>query len=204
MKTGPNGWMTLATMAALSLPLSMANGARAAGTASANPGVIGDVTVAGVGCPNGTSQVTVSDDRTEISIALDSFSVAAGQDETFGRVTCMVAIPVVVPAGMSVGIVGGGYEGTATVPNAKGAKASLMRSYFISAGTGPTVTTSFDPGYNDAFSDRDDIVTWSACGKQTMIRENVSIVVSKPFELSSDVALSVQSMSLRLAWRQCP
>jgi hypothetical protein len=204
MKTGPNGWMTLATMAALSLPLSMTNGARAAGTASVDPGVIGDVTVFGSGCPNGTSRVAMSADRTEISIAFDSFIAAAAKGKSRSTSACNVTIPVQVPAGMSVGIVRGDFEGTATIPNVTGAGAQLTREYFFTGTQGPRQATSFPLGYNDAFilADSDAIVTWSACGEDVNARESVSIIVGKP-AAASTVAVSVQSMSLRLAWRQC-
>jgi len=67
------------------------------------------------GCPNGTYSVVTSPDGGTISILFDSFKVEAGGSTglDMDRKSCNLSVPLVLPAGYSIGVYKVDYRGFA-------------------------------------------------------------------------------------------
>jgi hypothetical protein len=155
-----------------------------ASTASAQvPAItLGLPAVAGTGCPAGSVDAILSPDKTTLSILFSSYVAEAGGTTglTFDRKSCNVAIPVNVPNGISVSIIGVDYRGFNQLP--AGASSQFNVEYFFAGGRGPVFRQDFrGPIATDYLIHNDIVATamvWSACGQPVTLRTNTNIRVN--------------------------
>jgi hypothetical protein len=135
----------------------------------------------GNGCPQGTVSATLSPDAKSLSIIFDQFITEAGPSsgKTLDRKGCNIAIPVHVPQGFSLSIIGVDYRGFVSVP--RGANARLTAEYFFAGQRGPIFAKQFiGPADQDyTFSNMLGLqaVVWSACGADVNLRVNANMLV---------------------------
>ncbi|MBC7370615.1 MAG: DUF4360 domain-containing protein [Bdellovibrionaceae bacterium] len=165
----------------------------------------------GTGCPTGSASVSLSPDSKSISILFDQYVVEAGGQKSFDRKNCNIAIPVSIPQGYSVSIFAIDYRGFAGIP--AGGRAQLSVDYFL-AGMGRGVRTSktfSGPTSSDYLkSDSLDVeaVVWSACGANTILRANTTMLVQSNSRREQAMA-TVDSADVNagliyhVQWRQC-
>src|SRR5262245_38876143 len=79
---------------------------------------LGDLSYAGTGCPIGSASISVSPDQKSISVLFDQYVVEAGGAKAFDRKNCNLALPVHVPQGYSIAVVGIDYRGFTLLPAA--------------------------------------------------------------------------------------
>jgi hypothetical protein len=166
---------------------------------------LGDVTLGGTAC-QGTGAVTVGQNFRVVTISFTDYRAEAGAGAASSvRATCNVAVPVDVPAGMSVAVASSDYRLSAKLnPGATGVVS--MESFFAGDQGTPLVRTITGPTGGTLVASnsiRPDLLVWSGCGQDVILRANSSI------RLSTDVATVLPSVAgleqarIRLVTRSC-
>jgi hypothetical protein len=133
----------------------------------------------GSGCPQGTASATLSPDNKQLSILFDAYSASAGNltGKRFERKNCTIAIPVHVPNGISVSVIGVDYRGFVGVP--WGGQGVFNVEYFFAGQRGPRGSRVFTGPRVENYTVNNQIAVigqvWSPCGKDTNLRINSDI-----------------------------
>lgn len=196
----------------ISLKLLMSVCALSASTSAFADGIrLGVPEYGGTGCPAGSASVALSPDQSAISILFDQYVVEAGGAKTFDRKNCNIAVPVQVPQGYSVAVMAIDYRGFVQLPY--GARANLMVNYFL-AGQGRGVSTNKSfygaSSQNYVTSDRlgMESLVWTACGANTILRANTSMLVNSNNRREQAMA-TVDSADIEagliyhIQWKRC-
>ena len=164
----------------------------------------------GNGCPQGTVSATLSPDTKQLSILFDQYTVQASGATKIDRKSCNLAIPIRIPQGMSVSVVGVDYRGFNGLP--RGATSVLSNQYFFAGSQGPTLSKTFTGPLNAEYLVSNKLqataVVWSPCGAETNIRINSSMRVSTN-AMGEQALATVDSVDLsagliyQLQWRSC-
>lgn len=156
----------------------------AAQTASA--GSVSGVTIekvgyAGNGCPQGSAEVVLANDKKSVSVLFDDYIVEAGGhgQRTFDRKKCDLAFSLNLPLGISVSMINADYRGFTDLPHT--AKASFTRDYFFAGTRGPRLKQSFGGNRSDDFLITDQMGVmahvWSPCGADVILRSKTAATV---------------------------
>lgn len=189
-------WVLALFIIAISLPAYAQTGLR-----------LGKASYGGTGCPGGTAAVALSADKKSLSLRFDRYQVAAGGSRSFDRKSCNLAIPLNVPAGISVSVVAVDYRGVNRLP--AGAKTQFRAEYFFAGGRGPVLTRAFNGPLQGrfAFSNAIGAKVWSACGADVILRSNTSLRVSTSGGRAASSSIRSQDIKTaivyRLQWRNC-
>lgn len=200
--------------------LTVAIGAQAAAPAI----TLGDPKMNGTGCTNDNSSVSLTDDKTQLSILFSEYNVESKGATTTQRKTCNISVPVKVPPGLSVSIIQVDYRGYNFLP--RGAKSEMNVEYFFADKRGPSAAYKFpDLRREDGTPDRNGVldreffvrnelqataVNWSPCGKDVILRVNSAIKVNTNAKGDLSTA-SVDSADIstktpiiyKLTWKEC-
>lgn len=173
---------------------------------------LGNPAYGGTGCPAGTASVSLSPDATAISMLFDSYVVQAGNGVAFDRKNCNIAVPVHVPSGYSVAIFAIDYRGFTGLP--AGGRANLSVDYFLATGgRGIHTSKTFRGPVADDYLKSDDLgmesLVWTACGADTILRANTSMLVqtnssSQQAMATVDSADISAGLIYHLQFRRCP
>lgn len=173
---------------------------------------LGEPGYGGNGCPAGSASVTLSPDQKSLSILFDQYIVEAGSSsgKTLDRKACNIAIPVHVPQGFSVSVFAIDYRGYTAIP--RGGLGRFSVEYFFAGSSGLRINENFRGG-----TDRDYLISheleaaaivWSACGADTNLRVNSSMLV-RSNSYGDDALATVDSADIKsglvyhLAWKRC-
>lgn len=180
-------------------------------TAHANDIKLGTPSYGGTGCPAGSASVALSPDRQSISMLFDQYVVEAGGRKTIDRKNCNIAVPVQVPQGYSVAVFAIDYRGFAALPS--GARAQLSVNYFLAGqGRGVRTTKNFRGPYSNDYLTTDRLgmesVVWTACGANTILRANTSMLAQtngrREQALATVDSADIQAgLVYHLPWRRC-
>ena len=164
----------------------------------------------GNGCPSGSASVSLSPDQTSLSILFDQYVVEAGNGRRIDRKSCNIAIPVRVPQGYSVSIFQVDYRGFNGLPS--GARSTFNVEYFFAGGRGVRQTSNFRGPLSEQYAITDRLaataVVWSACGAETNLRVNTSMMVQSN-RWDEQALATVDSADIsagviyHLQWRRC-
>lgn len=141
---------------------------------------LGEPQYGGTGCPAGSASIALSPDSKAISVLFDQYVVEAGGAKSLDRKNCNIAVPVHVPNGFSVSVMAIDYRGFVALP--RGGRAQLSVDYFL-AGGGRGVRTSktFLGEQASDYLKSDQLslqaIVWSACGADTILRANTTMLV---------------------------
>lgn len=140
---------------------------------------LGDPAYGGNGCPAGSASISVTGDGTTMSVLFDSFAAEAG-DTTNRRVdrkSCNLRVPVKVPQGYSVALIGVDYRGFNAIPG-NGAYTDFRAEYFYAGSRGPVFQKRFRGPMADSFHINNKLMAtnliWSQCGKEVIFSINAS------------------------------
>lgn len=140
---------------------------------------LGEPAYGGNGCPAGSASITVTGDGQTMSVLFDSFAAEAG-DTTGRRVdrkSCNLRVPVRVPNGYSVALIGVDYRGFNAIPGA-GAYNQFRAEYFYAGSRGPVFNKRFVGPQADSFHITNKLIAtnliWSACSKEVIFSINAS------------------------------
>ena len=181
----------------------------AAAPAQAQQLTLGVATYGGTGCPQGTASVVVSPDAHSLSILYDQYFTEVGPGTTLARRSCNLAIPLHVPSGFSVSIIGIHYRGFNFLE--PGASSTFRVEYFFAGGQGPVFTRNFAGPVLDDFLIHNDLgvaaLVWSACGQDVILRTNSSIVVQQAGGANGLVSVDSEDVDSALVfllqWQVC-
>lgn len=165
------------------------------------PVSFGEPAYGGSGCPDGTGMVVRGFSNQAAAYVFDSYAVGDGK-RSVDRKTCAIAIPVDVPAGVSVAVRNVGFRGAAKLPD--GLDATLSVEAFSAGETGEIVELPFTGPSNTGFlrfvTVPDDQLDWSACGEDINLRVNTSLRTKG----NEDAAVSLSALIVYpLATKAC-
>ena len=173
---------------------------------------IEDIIVQGNGCPEGTYSVALSPDGTELSVLYSAFTAETDATHFFDFANCNIAIPIDVPDGITINLLGIDYRGLALIPS--GGTGTLSRDYFFAGTQGPHLSSSvdiYDMFYQFYYSDEIPFEIWSECGDDVIARSNVTIFVTRPiFNSPGEAMMTLFSIDYELSvlfhleWEHCP
>ncbi len=147
-------------------------------TVSAEAGIqVGTPSYGGNGCPAGSASITTMGDT--MSVLFDSFSAEAGNTtgRRIDRKSCNLRVPIRVPNGYSVALVGVDYRGFNAIPGA-GAYSELRAEYFYAGNRGPVFNQRFTGPRADSYAVRHNLIAtnliWSECSKEVIFAINAA------------------------------
>merc|ERR1711933_4121 len=156
---------------------------------------LGEPTMFGSGCPEGSVQIITSFDGQTVTVLFSQYSAQTSGENTRDRASCNLAIPVDVEPGYSVGVFSVDYRGYTNVPPESESYSKFSAEYFFAGVGGPKEKRTYE-NYSGEFSIVDNIygsVIYSECDPSVIFRINTSIVASKESSQSSDVLIQVDS-----------
>lgn len=173
---------------------------------------LGHAGYGGTGCPAGSASVTLSPDAKSLSIIFDEFLTEAGRGvgKTIDRKSCNIAIPVHIPQGYSVSVIGVDYRGYVFLPN-RSAMARFSAEYFLAGQIGPKFNKTFRGMEDTDYTISNDIgveaLIWSACGQDVNLRVNASMMLRNTgFDdalATVDSADFSSGIIYQLQWKKC-
>ncbi|WP_242910912.1 DUF4360 domain-containing protein [Actinomadura terrae] len=186
--------------------------------ASAAPPAPDDVsvevaTVNGSGCPQGTSSVVISEDRTAFTVNYSEYLAYAGGDASpvNSRKNCQINLRVNAPANWTYGIIGADHRGFAGLE--EGASGLVRTNYYFQGHPTNQVSSHQLKGrYVDDWTFRDRFspseVVYKPCGESRNLNLNTELRVNAGSSDSNKMSfLSMDSThsSARylFAWKRC-
>ncbi len=172
---------------------------------------LGDPQYGGTGCPVGSASVALSPDESALSILFDQYVVEAGDNVSFARKNCNIAIPIHVPQGYSYSIIGIDYRGFVGLP--RNARATLNVNYFLAGGgRGVNASKTFRGPVSEDYVKTDNLgleaVVWTPCGGDTTLRANTTLLVNSN-SFREQAMATVDSIDMQagliyhLQWKRC-
>jgi hypothetical protein len=174
------------------------------------PFTIGDPVVEGNGCPEGTYDVLLSDDGNELTVLFNSFTAETTATSKIDWANCNIAVPIEVPSGVTVGLLGVDYRGIALIPS--GGRGMLSREYFFAGTRGPRITSvidTYDIPTEFYYPDDLEFVAWTQCGDDVNARSNATLYVTRPSDSPVEAIMSMFSedweisILFNLEWKYC-
>ncbi|MFN3697933.1 MAG: DUF4360 domain-containing protein [Pseudobdellovibrio sp.] len=186
----------------------------AAATAKAQSGIsLGEPAYNGSGCPIGSASATITPDGKTLSLLFDSFIAEAGNTtgRRIDRKSCNLRVPVHVPQGYSVAVIGVDYRGFNAIPG-NGAYTELRNEYFYAGSRGPVFQKRFNGPRAEDYTQTNKLIAtsliWSECGKDVNLAINSSIVAMSNSQMQQTM-MTVDSVDISagliysLQWRRC-
>ncbi|WP_243726015.1 DUF4360 domain-containing protein [Actinomadura rubrisoli] len=198
--------------AALALPLLSAPSALADEAPPPDNVSIEVVTVNGSGCPPGSANVVISDDKTAFTVKYNDYLAYAGGDTnpTGSRKNCQINVRVNAPGEYTYAITGSDHRGFAGLQD--GASGLQQTNYYFQGSTQDrTVQHELNGRYVDDWQFRDRIpanqLVYKPCGQarnlniNTELRVNAGDSDNKVSFMSMDATRS--STTYHFAWKRC-
>lgn len=149
----------------------------------------------GNGCPDADSIAFVrSPDGNELSVLFENFTVSTSATKKFGLSKCKITVPVDVPNGIMVTLLGVDHRGIAYIP--EGGRGLFSRQYSISGKKARKFINSVeakDEFYEFVYEDSSKVVAKSKCGENIVTQVNTTLMVQKPTYDSTDATMSLFS-----------
>ena len=158
------------------------------------------VSVAGSGCPRGTTAVSAASDSI-FTVTYDQYSATAGGGASPGdfRKNCQLNVDVGVPAGWTYGIAAVDYRGYAHL--GRGAHGTLAANYYYSGVSGTNRQNHWISGPADTdyeFDDQAPVVAYAPCRFHTTLNVNTTLNVYRGTDPSFFNLLTVDSSDINL------
>ena len=173
---------------------------------------IHNFTHGGTGCPQGTADISLSEDNSQIDIYTYQYQAAADSVKQVRR-NCAVAIGVTVPQNTQVALVSAHYSGYVDI--AAGDESTLTAEYFEVGERGEIFTRKWYDADNAVAEDFEEQHVlnesqriWSGCGENITLRANTSIKVENRdgqgrSRMGIDRRDQPQEVAFQLLWRAC-
>lgn len=153
-------------------------------------------TIAGSGCPAGSTSVAINPDGSTISILFSSYFAKPGNK------SCNIAIPIHVGDGFQVSTMVADFEGYIE------GKGELHRSYFFPGNRSRPKKSIVSSKTGDNFTIRDNLIpmskVWSKCSSNVNMRINSRIrTANKNSFITIDSLDLSKGLVLNLQYRRC-
>jgi hypothetical protein len=174
------------------------------------PFTMGEPVIEGNGCPRGSYRVLLSPDGSELTLFFSEFTAMTDETHDYDFSNCNIAIPIDLPTGIMVGLVGVDYRGLAFIPS--GGTGTLSREYFFAGTHSPPSVSSitvYDQFQEFLFEDDLPFAAWTECGDDVIVRSNATVTVTKSPTSSQNALMSVfseywdVSILFHLVWKYC-
>jgi hypothetical protein len=174
------------------------------------PFTMGEPVIEGNGCPSGSYEVMLNPDGSELALFFSEFTAMTDATHDYDFSNCNIAIPIDLPNGIMVGLVGIDYRGLAFIPS--GGTGVLSREHFFAGTHSPSLVSSisvYDQFQPFLFEDEFPFVAWTKCGEDVIVRSNSTIMVTKSPTSSRDALMGVfseywdVSILFHLVWKYC-
>ena len=174
---------------------------------------IQEVGYAGNGCPAGSAEVILANDKKSASVIFDDYIVEAGGQgqRTFNRKKCDLAFGLKVPNGWSVAMINADYRGFIDLP--RRAKATFTRDYFFAGSRGPRLKKTWKGAQSDDFFVNDQMgvmsQVYSACGADVILRSKTAATVRTSRGHEAMAAIDSADLTSKtifrynFSWKQC-
>ncbi len=167
---------------------------------------IGNIAYSGNACPKGSVSASLKPNSTQLHINFRNYIVEThGRNQRSLRKTCNIALPIIVPAGMSFSLVSAHYNGRVSLP--AGSQARFMNTYSFSGRRGNRFRTDILGPNKTGYSFRDPLSSfasvWSVCGKNTTLRITTSTKIKTSGIAGKTRADSRQGLVTQLRYRSC-
>lgn len=157
--------------------------------------------IGGSGCSLESTSLLISDQ----SITLGTQNLRlVGKPKSTGRTTCLLSAPVKIPQGKKLVIAE--IEMSGLYKLTKKSKATVNAEVFFAGGRGKKVVKvlgSQRTVSQGELSIVDSNLTESACGQETILRINASVILSSAKKIVSDEAISIDQLALKLRLVDC-
>ncbi len=167
----------------------------------------------GNGCPAGTASVAITEDGKTMSVLFDQFKAEAGNTtgRRIDRASCNLRVPIQVPQGYSVALIGVDYRGFNAVPGA-GAYTEFNSEYFYAGMRGPRFRQRFQGPVSSDYRINHELVAtntvWSPCGQEVIFGINASATAMANSHMQQTMMI-VDSADIsagilyQFSWRRC-
>lgn len=174
---------------------------------------LGEPAYGGSGCPAGSASITLTGDGSTMSVLFDSFAAEAGSTtgRRVDRKSCNLRVPVRVPQGYSVALIGVDYRGFNAIPG-NGAYNDFRAEYFYAGSRGPVFQKRFMGPQADSFHINNKLIAsnliWSPCGKEVIFSINASATSMANAQMQQTMMI-VDSIDVEAGilyhfqWRRC-
>lgn len=174
---------------------------------------LGEPAYGGSGCPAGSASITLTSDGSTMSVLFDSFAAEAGNTtgRRVDRKSCNLRVPVRVPQGYSVALIGVDYRGFNAIPG-NGAYNDFRAEYFYAGSRGPVFQKRFMGPQADSFHINNKLIAsnliWSQCGKEVIFSINASATSMANAQMQQTMMI-VDSIDIEAGilyhfqWRRC-
>lgn len=174
---------------------------------------LGQPSYGGNGCPAGSASVSLTPDAKTMSILFDSFSAEAGNTtgRRIDRKSCNLRVPINVPNGYSVALIGIDYRGFNAIPGS-GAYTQFDAEYFYAGYRGPRFSRRFNGPQSDSYLINNQLIAtnlvWSPCGAQVIFGVNASATAMANSQMQQtmmivDSADITAGIIYQFSWRRC-
>lgn len=174
---------------------------------------LGEPAYGGNGCPAGSASVSITPDGQTMSVLFDSFAAEAGTTtgRRIDRKSCNIRVPVNVPQGYSVALIGVDYRGFNAIPG-NGAYSEFRAEYFYAGSKGPVFQKRFNGPQADSFQITNNLIAtnlvWSQCSKQVIFSINAAATAMSNNQMQQTMMI-VDSVDIsagilyHFQWRRC-
>lgn len=160
--------------------------------------VLGEIAYGGSGCPAQSASLNLQGDLATIELSEMYVEAGSRSGRRIDRKACSLAVPVMQIEGLQVGLLmsahGRGYLRKGMI--------DVSEEVFFSGELGPkfhqNLTTHGHHNIQVGSPDLDESeVNWSECGKSTILRMNLSLLVS------GEGSASIEQLPFRIVTREC-
>lgn len=174
---------------------------------------LGTPSYGGNGCPAGSASVSITEDGKTMSVLFDQFKAEAGNTtgRRIDRAACNLRVPIQVPQGYSVALIGVDYRGFNAIPGS-GAYTEFNAEYFYAGSRGPRFSRRFQGPQNDEYLINNKLIAtsmvWSACGKEVIFGINAAATAMANSSMQQTMMI-VDSADIsagilyQFSWRRC-
>ncbi|KAJ4397394.1 hypothetical protein N0V93_001621 [Gnomoniopsis smithogilvyi] len=179
---------------------------------------ISKVQYSGNGCPQGTASVSLSSDKTIVTLGFDSFQTYIGPGTSIKDTSknCEIHLTLSYPSGYSFAVVDSTYHGYAQLDSA--VTGNFYSTYYFSSNAAKTFTTTASITGGESWADgavymEEEIVpspsyVKSKCGTSEILNINNRIALvssdsNASGQLTDDDATVDQSQQINIQWFTC-
>ena len=174
---------------------------------------LGQPSYGGNGCPAGSASVSITDDGKIMSVLFDQFAAEAGNTtgRRIDRKSCNLRVPIKVPQGYSVALIGVDYRGFNAIPGS-GAYTEFNAEYFYAGARGPRFSRRFQGPQNNEYLINNKLIAtnlvWSQCGTEVIFGINAAATAMANSQMQQtmmivDSADITAGILYQFSWRRC-
>ena len=157
--------------------------------------------------------MSITEDGKTMSVLFDQFKAEAGNTtgRRIDRTACNLRVPIQVPQGYSVALIGIDYRGFNAVPG-NGAYTEFNAEYFYAGNRGPRFTRRFRGPVSDEYLINNKLIAtnlvWSPCGQEVIFGINAGATAMANSQMDQtmmivDSADITAGLLYQFSWRRC-